>query len=55
MTEEQLKFLLTQDCYREHEQIGNTITPIYRVRVCKGGILRWFDDFHKLANWMTEL
>lgn len=54
MTADEVKHVMTQGCYRDHEQVGNTITPIYKIRVCKGGILRWFNNYQELVNWMSE-
>jgi hypothetical protein len=53
MNIEQIKYIMTLDYYRAHEQIGNTITPVYKVRVCKQGLLVWFGDYNKLMEWLS--
>lgn len=54
MTKEQVKWAMTHDWYREYQEIGFNITPIYKVRV-SDGILKWFTDYNELLIWVSSL
>jgi hypothetical protein len=45
---------MTQDWYREYYEIGNNISPVYKVRVSDSGVLIWFLDFNKLKSWVNS-
>ena len=53
MTKEQVKWAMTQEWFRECQEIGFNITPTYKVRV-SDGLLKWFTDYNELLYWVNK-
>jgi hypothetical protein len=54
MTKEQVKWAMTHKWFREYKEIGNNITPTYKVRV-SDGMLTWFSGYNDLLKWVSQL
>jgi hypothetical protein len=54
MTQDQVRWAMQYDWYRDNEEIGFKITPIYRVRISDDGLLLWFSDYDKLMSWFES-
>ena len=53
MTKEQVRWAMAQEWFREYQEIGFNITPIYKVRV-SNGMLKWFSDYNELVSWVNK-
>lgn len=55
MTSDQVKWAKEQLWFREYREIGNNITPIYKVRISDGGLLLWFSDYNELVKHLKKM